>query len=93
MGTELPGGAQAATQSQLIDQAQLTEAEAQEIALGEVTGDVTEVEVEEENGVVVFTFDITTDTGITEIEVDGDTGEVLGTEADDDDDDNENDND
>nr|WP_077589164.1 PepSY domain-containing protein [Planococcus lenghuensis] len=65
----------------------MTEADAQEIALEEVAGDVTAVDVDEENGVVVFTFDITTDTGVTEVEVDGDTGEVLGTEDEENDDD------
>ncbi|AQQ53275.1 PepSY domain-containing protein [Planococcus lenghuensis] len=71
----------------MIEQALLTEADAQEIALEEVAGDVTAVDVDEENGVVVFTFDITTDTGVTEVEVDGDTGEVLGTEDEENDDD------
>ncbi|AQQ53276.1 PepSY domain-containing protein [Planococcus lenghuensis] len=89
LGTELPGSAQAASQSQLIEQAQLTEAEAQEIALGEAAGDVTEVEVEEEGGAVIFEFEIKTDTGVTEVEVNGDTGEIVGTENEDGEDDEE----
>ena len=84
-GTDLVENVQAsaAGQAQLIEEAELTEAEAQEIALGEVAGEVNEVEAEKEGGTIVFEFEIATDTEVKEVEVDGNTGEVLGVEIDD----------
>ncbi|MCA0173939.1 PepSY domain-containing protein [Bacillus sp. RAR_GA_16] len=73
-------------ESKLMEEAKISEAEAEKIAKEEVEGDVTEKEVEKENGTIVYEFDIQTDSVETEVEIDGMSGEVLQVEADDEDD-------
>jgi hypothetical protein len=63
--------------------AKITEAEATKIALGKVPkGKVKEAELEQENGKLIWSFDIKTkgSKDITEVHVDAITGEVLATE-------------
>ncbi|MYL65100.1 peptidase [Bacillus hwajinpoensis] len=74
------------SESKLIEEAKISEAEAEKIAKEEVSGEVTEKEVEKENGTIVYEFDIKTDAGETEVEIDGMSGEVLQVEVDDEDD-------
>ncbi|WP_421385286.1 PepSY domain-containing protein [Bacillus salacetis] len=81
----------AADQSKLIEKAEIKEEEAKEIALAEITGEVTETEVEEENGTIVYEFEIKTESGESEVSVDGMTGKVIEVEQDEDDDENEKD--
>lgn len=76
-------------ESKLIEEAKISEAEAEKIATEEVAGKVTEKEVEKENGTIVYEFDIKTDAGETEVEIDGMSGEVLQVEIDDEDDDDQ----
>ncbi|WP_273852004.1 PepSY domain-containing protein [Guptibacillus spartinae] len=70
-------------ESKLIEEAKISEAEAEKIATEEVAGKVTEKDVEKENGTIVYEFDIKTDAGETEVEIDGMSGEVLQVEVDD----------
>ncbi|WP_283152752.1 PepSY domain-containing protein [Guptibacillus hwajinpoensis] len=75
--------------SKLIEEAKISEAEAEKIALEEVSGDVIEKEVEKEDGKIVYEFDIKTDTGEKEVEIDGMSGDVIQVEEDGEDDDEE----
>jgi uncharacterized membrane protein YkoI len=80
----------AADQSKIVEKAEIKEAEATEIALKEVSGEVTETEIDEENGTIIYEFDIKTKSGETEVSVDGMTGKILEVDVDEDDDNNEN---
>jgi uncharacterized membrane protein YkoI len=75
----------AADQSKLAEKAEIKEAEAKEIALKEVSGEITETEIDEENGTITYEFDIQTDSGETEVSVDGMSGEIIEVENDDED--------
>ncbi len=76
-------------ESKLIEEAKISEAEAEKIALEEVSGDVIEKEVEKEDGKIIYEFDIETDTGEKEVEIDGMSGDVIQVEEDGEDDDEE----
>ncbi|MFD1020684.1 PepSY domain-containing protein [Thalassobacillus hwangdonensis] len=78
-------------QSQLIEEAKLSESEAEKVATDKVSGEVVATEVEKDDGTIVYEFDIRTETGVTEVEVDGNTGKVLDVEQDDEDDENDDD--
>ena len=66
----------------------VTEEQAIQIALGQVSGEVIEIESEVENGVDMFGVEIKTNSGaVKEVEIDANTGEVLNIEDEDDDDD------
>ncbi|QHA90983.1 hypothetical protein GNK04_05860 [Bacillus sp. N1-1] len=73
-------------ESKLIEEAKISEAEAEKIAKEEASGEVIEKDVEKENGTIVYEFDIKTEAGETEVEIDGMNGEVLQVEVDDEDD-------
>lgn len=61
----------------------LSEAEAIEIALMEVPGEVQEVELEREDGMQVYEVEILTAEGVEmEVEINADTGDILEVEAD-----------
>lgn len=67
--------------------AALSEAQAIEIALAEVKGEVQETELEREHGNLVYEIEILTSEGREmEVEIDAETGEVLEIEAEDEDD-------
>ncbi|GGD20833.1 PepSY domain-containing protein [Pontibacillus salipaludis] len=66
---------------QLIKEANLTEEEAEKIALDEVNGEITEKEAEDEDGTIVFEFNIQTEDGMQEVEVDGMSGEIIEIES------------
>src|SRR5438105_2649911 len=69
--------------SDLEAKAKITKAEAQKIALAKVPkGKVKEAELEEENGKLIWSFDIKTrgTKDITEVQVDAVTGEVVSIE-------------
>lgn len=75
-------------QNQLKKEAKITSEESESIALKEVKGDVIDNELDEENGTVVYSLEITDDQGVEhEVEIDAKTGEVLKKEKDDDADD------
>ncbi len=64
--------------------AKITEAQAKEAALKAKPGKVTEVELEKEDGVVVYSVDITaTDGKMFDVAVNANTGKVLKVEAED----------
>lgn len=70
----------------------LTEAQAIEIALAEVPGEVQEAELEREDGGQVYEIEILMADGMEmEVEIDANTGDVLEVEAEDDDDDDDDD--
>ena len=72
----------------------LSEEQAIEIALLEVEGEVQEVELEKEDGEMVFEIEILSADGQEfEVEIAADTGEVLEVEAEDEDDDDDEDDD
>jgi len=70
--------------AKLEAKAKVSKAEATKIALGKVpNGTVKEVEIEKENGKLIWSFDIATPgtTDITEVQVDAKTGKVLAVET------------
>jgi uncharacterized membrane protein YkoI len=70
-------------QAKLEAKAKVTKAEAQKIALAKVpNGTVKDAELEEEDGKLIWSFDITTPNSkdITEVNVDAKTGEVVSVE-------------
>ena len=72
-------------QAKLAKQAKITEDEAINMALEKVPGTVNEIELEVENGTVVYEIEVlSTDGTEQEVKVDAQTGEVLKVEADDD---------
>jgi uncharacterized membrane protein YkoI len=63
----------------------LTQAQAVEIALAKVPGEVQETELEREDGVQVYEIEILTADGVEmEVEINADSGEILEIEAEDD---------
>lgn len=62
--------------------AKLTSDEAQAIALNEVPGTVNKSELEDEDGVVVYGFEIQTANGVQDVKIDAATGKVVKVEAD-----------
>lgn len=78
-----------ASSSKLAEQADITQDEAKKIALQEVSGEVVETEIEKEDNTIVYEFEIKTDTGVKEVEIDGMTGKVLEVENEDDEDDDD----
>ena len=74
----------AQNQAELAKQAKITEDEAINAALEKVPGTVNEIELEVENGTVVYEIEVlSTDGTEQEVKVDAQTGEVLKVEADD----------
>jgi uncharacterized protein YpmB len=72
----------------------LSEEQAIAIALTEVSGEVQEVELEKEDGVMIYEIEILDAAGQEfEIEISADTGDVLEVEAEDEDDDDDDDTD
>ncbi|MFC3039708.1 PepSY domain-containing protein [Virgibacillus xinjiangensis] len=61
----------------------LSHQEAVEIAQNTVSGKVIEMELDEDDGRYVYEFELRTDKGEAEVEIDAETGEVLETELDD----------
>jgi uncharacterized membrane protein YkoI len=70
-------------QAGLIKQAKITETEATKIALEKVPGTVKAVELEDENGTIVYGFEIVAKDGSQqEVKIDAQTGKVAKVEAD-----------
>jgi len=70
------------SQKQLAKEAKITMAEARATALKEVPGGkIKEAELERENGILVYSFDIRTKGGIKEVQVDALTGKVAKVET------------
>jgi uncharacterized membrane protein YkoI len=73
-----------AEQKQLEKDAKLTKQESIDIALKEVQGNASDVELEDEDGVIIYSVEVTDDQGQKhEIAVDANTGKILKIEADD----------
>ncbi|SES17660.1 PepSY domain-containing protein [Psychrobacillus sp. OK032] len=68
--------------AELQAKAKLTVDEAQAIALKEVAGTVNKSELEDEDGVVVYGFEIQTTNGVQDVKIDAATGKVVKVEAD-----------
>ena len=78
-------------QAELAKQAKITEDEAINTALEKVPGTVNEVELEDENGTMVYEIEVlSTDGTEQEVKVDAQTGEVIKVEANDEGNDDEN---
>lgn len=77
----------------LLDLAAVSPEAAIEIALGRVAGRVVEAEIEREDGRLVYSFDIEVPgvSGLTEVEIDAQTGEILEVENEEDDDEDDDD--
>eukprot|EP00130_Batrachochytrium_dendrobatidis_P008362 XP_006683237.1 hypothetical protein BATDEDRAFT_93007 [Batrachochytrium dendrobatidis JAM81] len=72
-------------QAALAEKATITEEESTQIALTEVPGTVKDVELEDENGTVVYSVKVQAEDGsVQEVNVDAQSGKVLIVEADDD---------
>ncbi len=81
-----------ASQTVAFDAPTLTEAQAVEIALAEVPGEVQEAELEREDGMHVYEIEILTADGAEmDVEINADTGEIFEIEAEDVDDDDDDD--
>lgn len=79
------GQSEADEAAALASLATITEAQAGDIALVAVPGEVTEIELDHENGGVVWSVEVTaTDGSAHEVVVDAGNGDVLAQEADDD---------
>lgn len=78
------------SQSELAKQADISESKAKEIATNEVSGEIMEQELEEEDNTLVYEFEIKTDKDTKEVEVDAKSGEVLSTSSEDDDEEDDN---
>ena len=73
------------SQAELAKQAKITEEAATKIALEKVPGTVNEVELEDEDGTIVYGFEIvSTDGTQQDVKVDAQTGKIVKVEADDD---------
>lgn len=71
-------------QTDLKAQAKITQAEAEKTALAQVpNGKIKEAELENENNILVWSFDISTPSSknITEVQVDAKTGKIVSTEV------------
>ena len=71
-------------QAKLRSEAKLSQADAEKIALGKVpNGTIKEAELEKENGVLLWSFDITTPNSkeLTEVEVNAITGEIVASDS------------
>ena len=79
--------------SDLVARAQITPEKARSTALATLSGRITEFEIEEENGRLIYSFDIENGDGKNEVEIDAMTGEVINAGPDDEDDDNDDDDD
>ena len=76
------GQSEADETAALASLATVTEAQARDIALGAVPGEVSEIELENENGSVVWSVDVTAANGSAqEVVVDAGNGEILAQEA------------
>ena len=79
-------------QAELAKQAKITEEEATKTALEKVPGTVNEVELEDEDGTIVYGFEIvSTDGTQQDVKVDAQTGKIVKVEADDEENGEEND--
>ena len=80
------------TQAELAKQAKITEEQATKTALEKVPGTVNEVELEDENGTIVYGIEVvSTDGTQQDVKVDAQTGKIVKVEADDDENGEEND--
>ncbi|MGG3452246.1 PepSY domain-containing protein [Domibacillus aminovorans] len=71
-------------QKQLEKKTKLTKQESVDIALKEVQGSASDVELEDEDGVIIYSVEVTDDQGQKhEVAVDANTGKILKIEADD----------
>lgn len=61
----------------------ITESRAKEIALREKSGNIVNVKIEKENGKLIYEVEIKSGSNNWEVEVDGETGEILEVEEDD----------
>ena len=79
-------------QAELAKQAKITEEQATKIALEKVPGTVNEVELEDENGTIVYGIEVvSTDGTQQDVKVDAQTGKIVKVEADDEENGKEND--
>ena len=79
-------------QAELAKQAKITEEQATKTALEKVPGTVNEVELEDENGTIVYGFEVvSTDGTQQDVKVDAQTGKIVKVEADDEENGKEND--
>jgi uncharacterized membrane protein YkoI len=70
----------AETQADLQKEAKISMDRATEIALKRVPGKIKSSELEREHGKLIYSFDITTKKGVTEVNVDAITGKIVGTQ-------------
>ena len=64
-------------QAKLENEAKITMAEAQKIALAKEPGKLKSKELEKENGKLIYSFDIKTKSGVHEVNVDAVSGEIV----------------
>jgi uncharacterized membrane protein YkoI len=79
-GTLVTVSAQGKSNSKLAAQAKITMDEARKTALERVPGTIEEGELEKEHGKLIYSFDIRTTDGITEVQVDANSGAVVSVE-------------
>ena len=69
----------APTQAELQKEAKISMEKAKDIALKQAPGKIKSSELEREHGKLIYSFDITTKKGVTEVNVDAITGKVVDT--------------
>jgi len=78
-------------QSELLARATVKTEQAEALALKAVPGTIIETEIEEENGVLLYSIEIQTADGIREVEINAENGAVVAIENEDDEDDDDDD--
>jgi len=68
------------TQAEMQKEAKISMEKAKEIALKQASGKIKSSELEREHGKLIYSFDIITKKGVTEVNVDALTGKVVGTQ-------------
>jgi len=68
------------TQAQMQKEVKISMEKASEIALKKAPGKIKSSELEREHGKLIYSFDINTSKGVTEVNVDALTGSVVGTQ-------------
>jgi len=77
--TEAQEAKKSETQADLQKEAKITMQEAEKTALKKAPGKIKSSELEREHGKLIYSFDITTKKGVTEVNVDAITGKIVDT--------------
>lgn len=77
----ISASAESKKHKQLAKEAKITKQQAQETALKQAPGKIIESDLEREGGKLLYSFDIKTDAGIKEVQIDAIDGKILKVET------------